>query len=167
MKAKKSTSGKAPIRAMGRAAPSLPQKRPAAAAAAAGPAEAGQVTEGGDLAALPEKPAKKARKKSPAGSAADLASSLHIKSEAETCSLQRPPETSDAPKGKKKVGSSSPEALCNWEQDQCSHVLTSGSCASCACIACGVCGAVLASTGSCMPDASTLQPCEWSSLAYL
>ena len=134
MKAKKSTSGKAPVKGLGRAAPGLPKKRPAAAGTAEGTAEADQATDGIAPAAVPERPAKKARKKPPAGSAADLASGLHIKSEAEASGLQSPAEASAAPKGKKKVGPSSAEALCSREQSQCSCLLTSGSCALCACI---------------------------------
>ena len=133
MKAKKSTSGKAPVKAVGRAAPGLPKKRPAAADIAAGTAEAGQATKGIAPAAVPERPAKKARKKPPAGSAADLASGLHIKSEGEASGLQSSAEDSAAPKGKKRVRPANPRALCMCLQTQCCHVLTSKACASWTC----------------------------------
>ena len=124
MMARKSLKGKAPVKAVGRAAPSLPQKRPAAIEAAAETAEAGQVAEGSDPAAGPERPAKKARKKPPAGSAAGLASALHSKSEAEASGLQRRPEASAASKDKKEVAPSSPEALCGLVTEpmlSCAH----------------------------------------------
>ena len=111
MKAKKSTSGKAPVRGLGRAAPGLPKKRKADVDAAAETAGANEVTEGSDPAAVPQRPAKKARKKPSAGPTKDLASSLCIKSEAEVSGMDGPPEPPAAPKGNRKVGLASPEAL--------------------------------------------------------
>ena len=116
MKAKKSTSGKAPVRGLGRAAPGLPKKRKADADAAAESAGACEVTEGSEPAAVPQRPTKKARKKPSAGPTTDLASSLHIKSEAEVSGMNGPAGLPAAPKGNKKVGLASPEALCSCLQ---------------------------------------------------
>ena len=141
MRAKKSTSGKAPVKGLGRAAPGLPKKRKAAVDAAAETGGANEVTEGSDPAAAPQRPAKKARKKPSAGPTIDLASSLRIKSEAEASGMHRPPVASAAPKGKKKVGFDNPEARCGCLQRQCCHVQTSKALALWACGACHCMGA--------------------------